>query len=142
MKKCLLFFLCAAIGLIACSSSKPPEKNNQPEVITTPSGLKYTELKTGSGPMPLPGQTVSVHQVVRDSKGNLLEDTYKNGLPFEFILGKDETIQGLEEGVMTMKVGGKRKLYVPPELGFGRRAVRTIPKNADLVIEVELIDIK
>lgn len=142
MKTKGILFLLFVVILTACSSTKKIDKEEKLDIQITPTGLKYLDIKPGTGFSPRTGQLVTVHQIVWDSQGNVLENTYKNGYPFEFTIGKEETIEGLEEGVLTMKVGGKRKLFVPPELGFGRRAVRNIPKNADLVIEVELISIK
>ncbi len=132
----------SVVLLAACGSAKKTDKEEKLDIRISPTGLKYLEIKPGLGAVPRQGQTVIVHQIVMDSQGKVFENTYQNGQPFEFTIGKDETIEGLEEGVLTMKVGGKTKLFVPPELGFGRRAVRTIPKNSDLVIEVELINIK
>lgn len=142
MKKNFVILLSALVLLAACSSPQKTDKEEKLDIQISPTGLKYLEIKPGSGAIPKSGQKVLVHQIVWDAQGRVLENTYQNGLPFEFTIGMDETIEGLEEGILTMKVGGKRKLFVPPELGFGRRAVRTIPKNADLVIEVELLGIK
>ncbi len=141
----LLFLFVSFIWFEGCGSSSKTENDEQLQFKVTPSGLKYIDLKVGSGPSPKEGQTVVVNQivsVVTDNKTKVIENTYETKTPFEFTIGNDETIEGLEEGVMTMKVGGKRRLFVPPELGFARRSVGPIAKNSSLVIDVELMKIK
>jgi len=127
--------------LYACSTSKQTTKTTDDagNIITTPSGLKYQELVTGRGSNPRYGQKVTLHYIIKTESGDLIEDSYKMNQPMTFILGNNEVIQGIEEGVVTMKPGGKRRLYIPPELGFGGRKIRNIPANSNLIFEIELI---
>ena len=108
----------------------------------TASGLSITDLKIGDGPEATAGQTVSVNYRGTLENGQEFDSSYKRG-PFEFPLGAGRVIKGWDEGVAGMKVGGKRKLVIPPELGYGSRgAGRVIPGNATLIFEVELLGIK
>lgn len=111
--------------------------------ITTPSGLKYTDLVVGTGPSPSPGQTVVVHYTGWLTNGKKFDSSLDRGTPFQFAIGQRQVIRGWDEGVATMKVGGKRKLVIPPELGYGARGTgNSIPPNATLIFEVELLSIK
>jgi FKBP-type peptidyl-prolyl cis-trans isomerase len=112
--------------------------------ITTASGLRYIDEKIGDGPTPQHGQTVTVNYIgVTKSNGREFENSYKRGAPIDFKLGLGEVIQGWEEGLATMKVGGKRKLIIPSQLAYGRQGrPPNIPPNADLEFEVELMGIK
>ena len=112
--------------------------------VTLPSGLKYWDLKVGTGKEAKKGSTVKVHYT-----GWLLEEGTKfdssldRGQPFEFSLGAGQVIQGWDQGVAGMKVGGKRQLRIPPELGYGYRGQPpVIPGNAYLIFDVELLDVK
>ena len=110
--------------------------------ITTPSGLIYEEVRTGSGEAAAVGQTVSVHYTGWLSDGSKFDSSKDRSEPFEFPLGAGYVIRGWDEGVQGMRVGGVRKLTIPPELGYGvRGAGGVIPPNATLVFEVELLEI-
>ena len=108
----------------------------------TPSGLRITDIKIGDGPEATAGQTVSVNYRGTLENGKEFDSSYERG-PFSFPLGAGRVIKGWDEGVAGMKVGGKRKLVIPPELGYGSRgAGGVIPGNATLIFEVELLGIK
>ena len=118
-------------------------KKEEEKVITTDSGLKYVELKEGTGPAAKAGDQVSVHYTGWLKDGKKFDSSVDRGQPFEFELGAGKVIKGWDEGVQGIKVGGKRKLMIPPELGYGARgAGRVIPPNSELIFEVELLGIK
>lgn len=109
---------------------------------TTPSGLVIEELEVGGGATAAKGQTVSVHYTGWLTNGSKFDSSKDRNDPFQFPLGAGYVIKGWDEGVQGMQVGGKRKLTIPPELGYGARgAGGVIPPNATLVFEVELLDI-
>jgi peptidylprolyl isomerase len=111
--------------------------------VTTASGLKYIDEKVGDGASPQAGQTVSVHyRGVTQSTGVEFDSSYKNGKPSDFVVGVGKLIKGWDEGLMTMKVGGKRKLIVPGPLAYPEGRGRDIPPNATLEFEIELVEIK
>jgi peptidylprolyl isomerase len=110
--------------------------------ITTESGLQYVDIRVGDGEMPERGQTVSVNYVGRLEDGTIFDSSYKRDQPFNFALGVGQVIRGWDEGVATMRVNGKRKLIIPPDLAYGSRgAGGVIPPNATLEFEVELVEI-
>lgn len=109
---------------------------------TTESGLQYEDTIEGNGPSPQPGQRVTVHYVGKLTDGTKFDASTDRGQPFTFTIGQGQVIKGWDEGVMTMKVGGKRTLTIPPDLGYGARgAGGVIPPNATLVFDVELLDV-
>jgi peptidylprolyl isomerase len=109
--------------------------------VTTPSGLKIQDLRVGDGPTPQMGQTVTVHYIGRLESGKEFNNSYTGGQPIDFRLG--EVIPGWNEGLSTMKVGGKRKLFIPSDLAYGPRGrPPTIPPNSNLIFEIELLGIK
>jgi len=113
------------------------------KVITTTTGLKYTELTEGTGPSPQKGQVVKVHYTGWLENGTKFDSSVDRGEPFEFTIGVGQVIQGWDEGVSTMKIGGKRKLTIPSELAYGSRgAGAVIPPNSPLIFDVELLGIK
>jgi peptidylprolyl isomerase len=110
---------------------------------TTSSGLQYEDLVVGTGATPQAGQTAVVHYTGWLDNGTKFDSSVDRGQPFEFRLGQGQVIKGWDEGVATMKVGGKRKLLIPPDLGYGARgAGGVIPPNARLTFEVELLGVK
>jgi len=112
------------------------------EEITTASGLRMQDLKVGDGPSPKPGQTVSVNYTGWLENGKEFDSSAKHGGPAQFQLGGN-LIKGWNEGLATMKVGGKRKLFVPSKLGYGAvGSPPNIPPNANLVFEIELLAVR
>jgi peptidylprolyl isomerase len=117
------------------------------KTMTTPSGLQITDTTVGTGATPKPGQICVMHYTgwlyQNGAKGKKFDSSLDRGQPFEFPLGKHQVIAGWDEGVASMKVGGKRTLIIPPELGYGARgAGGVIPPNATLMFDVELLDVK
>ncbi len=112
------------------------------EEVTTSSGLKYVELALGTGESPKPGQTIVVNYTGTLEDGTQFDSSFDRGQPGEFIVGR--LIDGFDEGVSTMKIGGKRKLIIPPQLGYGAEGAGggIIPPNATLIFEVELLAIR
>lgn len=110
---------------------------------TTPSGLKYTDQVVGTGTTAVTGKTVSVHYTGWLTNGQKFDSSVDRGQPFSFPLGAGRVIKGWDEGVQGMKVGGKRKLTIPSELGYGTRgAGGVIPPNATLIFDVELLGVQ
>jgi peptidylprolyl isomerase len=132
----------AITGVLILSESAAAQ-----EPVTTPSGLKYIDTKVGTGAAPKTGQTCVMHYTgwLYDGgkKGAKFDSSVDRGQPFEFKIGQRQVIGGWDEGVATMKVGGKRTLIIPAELGYGARgAGNVIPPNATLMFDVELLAIK
>ena len=114
---------------------------------TTPSGLQYEDAVLGTGASPKAGQTCVMHYTgwlfENKTKGKKFDSSLDRGQPFEFPIGQGRVIQGWDEGVATMKVGGKRTLVIPPSIGYGARGTGgVIPPNATLLFEVELLSVK
>lgn len=110
--------------------------------VTTESGLQYEDIVEGTGAMPQRGQRVTVHYTGTLEDGIKFDSSRDRRRPFSFTLGVGQVIKGWDEGVASMRVGGQRKLIIPPELGYGTRgAGGVIPPNATLVFDVELLRI-
>lgn len=110
--------------------------------VTTASGLQYTDLVEGTGAMPKTGQRVTVHYTGTLEDGTQFDSSRDRGRPFTFQIGVGQVIKGWDEGVGTMRVGGRRQLVIPPDLGYGSRgAGGVIPPNATLLFDVELLRI-
>ncbi|OJW50125.1 MAG: peptidylprolyl isomerase [Alphaproteobacteria bacterium 41-28] len=117
------------------------------KAIQTPSGLSYDDKKVGEGATPQTGQEVTVHYtgwlLENGKKGKKFDSSVDRGQPFTFTIGKGQVIPGWDEGVATMKVGGKRELTIPAELAYGAQgAGAEIPPNSTLFFEVELLGVK
>ncbi|MBK8988909.1 MAG: FKBP-type peptidyl-prolyl cis-trans isomerase [Chloroflexi bacterium] len=116
---------------------------DEADFTTTDSGLKYFDIVEGTGAAPETGQTAVVHYTGWLEDGTQFDSSVDRGTPFEFVLGTGGVITGWDEGVATMRVGGKRQLIIPPDLGYGAAGSGSvIPPNATLIFEVELLDLK
>jgi peptidylprolyl isomerase len=116
-------------------------------VITTRSGLKYVDLAVGTGVEVKKGDNAVVHYVGTLRDGKKFDSTSDQGRPFSFRLGAGQVIKGWDEGVAGMKVGGKRKLIIPPDLAYGPREIKDansvlIPANSELTFEIELLKVQ
>lgn len=140
--------------LVSCRSPKnnntttaQQSGNTKMTRTRTASGLEYEVLQEGSGASPRPGQMVTVHYTGWLNKngeifGQPFDSSFKRNQPFSFKIGAGHVIQGWDEGVMSMKIGEKRRLYIPSQLGYGSRgAGAVIPANADLIFDVELLQV-
>lgn len=117
--------------------------DNNENQVTTASGLKYVEIAEGTGETPTKGQTVSVHYTGTLENGKKFDSSRDRNSAFEFQIGEGQVIKGWDEGLSTMKPGGRRKLIIPAELGYGARgAGGVIPPNATLIFDVELLKVK
>jgi peptidylprolyl isomerase len=140
-----LTFTAALSGTIVFGSSTPAAA--QAKSMTTASGLQITDSVVGTGETPKTGQTCVMHYTgwlyTNGIKGKKFDSSVDRGEPFEFPIGRGRVIKGWDEGVATMKVGGKRTLIIPPALGYGAQgAGGVIPPNAVLMFDVELLGVK
>jgi peptidylprolyl isomerase len=140
-----LAFTAALSGTIVFGSSTPAAA--QAKTMTTASGLQITDSVVGTGETPKTGQTCVMHYTgwlyTNGMKGKKFDSSVDRGEPFEFPIGRGRVIKGWDEGVATMKVGGKRTLIIPPALGYGAQgAGGVIPPNAVLMFDVELLGVK
>lgn len=111
--------------------------------VTTPSGLKYTDEVVGNGPSPRPGQTAVVHYTGTLTNGTKFDSSRDKGQPYSFVYGQTPMIKGWDEGLSTMKVGGRRRLVIPPALGYGPAGrPPQIPGGSTLLFDLELLDVK
>lgn len=135
-----------AIGAFASKSEfafGAPKKAKTRSEVKKVTELKTEDLKAGEGTEAVAGKTISVHYTGWLENGTKFDSSVDRGRPFSFILGRGQVIQGWDKGVIGMKVGGKRKLTIPSDMGYGTRgAPPVIPPNATLVFDVELLDVK
>jgi peptidylprolyl isomerase len=137
----------ASIGSLAAVAPTAASAQETSKMTTTPSGLQITDTQVGTGATPRSGQICVMHYTgwlyENGAKGKKFDSSVDRGKPFEFTIGQGQVIRGWDEGVATMKTGGKRTLIIPPELGYGARgAGGVIPPNATLIFEVELLGVK
>jgi FKBP-type peptidyl-prolyl cis-trans isomerase FkpA len=142
----MILGMLSLVALVGCTTADEPkpETKEKGKIVTTKSGLKYEDVKVGDGAEAKAGDTVEVHYTGWLAKdGKKFDSSLDRKEAFGFKLGTGMVIKGWDEGVAGMKVGGKRKLLIPADLGYGARgAGGVIPPNADLVFEVELLKIK
>jgi peptidylprolyl isomerase len=141
-----LVFMAAATGIFAASPTSAFAQAAG-KTVTTPSGLKITDIVVGTGASPKRGQICVMHYTgwlyENGAKGKKFDSSVDRNEPFEFPIGTGQVIRGWDEGVATMKVGGKRTLIIPPALGYGASgAGGVIPPNATLIFDVELLQVK
>jgi FKBP-type peptidyl-prolyl cis-trans isomerase len=148
-KKKLLIAAIVFLGLIALFTvppfgrSQPSREPSSPSPFSEPqSGLEIEDLVVGGGATAEVGDTVSVHYTGTLRDGTKFDSSYDRGEPFSFTIGKGSVIAGWEKGIVGMKVGGKRKLTIPPELGYGEKDMGKIPPNSTLIFEIELLDVQ
>ena len=146
---CLLPIAAAMLAVSFITGALSPTTANAQgtKMTTTASGLQFTDTVAGNGETPKTGQTCVMHYTgwlyENGVKGKKFDSSVDRNQPFEFPIGQRKVIAGWEEGVATMKVGGKRTLIIPPQLGYGARgAGGVIPPNATLMFDVELLDVK
>lgn len=134
--------LLAALIAVPVHAAAKEVKKAETKVVTTASGLKYSDLVVGKGASPVAGKKVKVHYTGTLENGKKFDSSVDRNEPFSFVIGVGQVIPGWDEGVMTMKVGGKRKLIIPSKLGYGAAgAGGVIPPNATLLFDVELLDV-
>jgi FKBP-type peptidyl-prolyl cis-trans isomerase FkpA len=131
-------------SLMAADNERTKETKPMAEqTVTTESGLRYLDMTVGTGRQAELGDTASVHYTGWLADGKKFDSSVDRKEPFSFRLGAGQVIKGWDEGVMGMKIGGKRKLTIPPQLGYGSRgAGGVIPANATLTFDVELLDLR
>ena len=146
--------LALLLGAAACDRKPPgnpdPVSNTYapalgvslPEFTRAPSGLYYRDVQPGTGATATAGRTVSVHYTGWLPSGEQFDSSRDRGEPIEFALGQDEVIEGWDEGIAGMKVGGRRKLVIPAPLGYGASGGGPIPPNSVLVFDVELTAVR
>jgi len=135
--------LVAGLVLVGCRGEEKISNQPSNKAVTMADGLKYDDLQVGTGAVAKAGDHVTVQYTGWLQDGTKFDSSKDRNQPFDFTLGAGQVIKGWDEGVAGMKVGGKRKLYIPPQLGYGERGVpNVIPPNSTLIFEVELLDTK
>ena len=141
----------AVIGLIVGAmilfhgGANAPGSSSSPKVASSSpasAGLVSTDEVVGTGDEAVTGKTVSVNYIGTLTDGTKFDSSYDRNQPFDFSLGAGQVIKGWDQGVVGMKVGGKRKLVIPPDLGYGATANGKIPANSTLIFEIELLSVK
>lgn len=127
---------------VASAAPAAPTKIDPSQIKTLPDGLKYADLTPGTGAEATAGKQVQVHYTGWLENGTKFDSSLDRGEPFPLTLGGGQVIKGWDEGLVGMKVGGKRQLIIPPDLGYGAQAQGPIPANSTLIFEVEMLDVK
>lgn len=136
------------VSIVAQTARKSTTPNtNAPTKVTgdgvkTPSGLIYWDVRVGNGEVAKEGSRVRVHYTGWLTNGKKFDSSVDAGKPFDFTIGNGEVIKGWEEGVAGMRVGGKRQLRIPPDLGYGAEGTPGIPPNATLIFDVQLLGVQ
>ena len=136
--------LLGTVGFVLSLNKTPQKESNQQkqqEKAAEPSELQIEDIVTGQGAKAAPGKLVVVHYTGTLLDGTQFDSSFDRGAPFQFTLGAGQVIQGWEQGFEGMKVGGKRKLTIPPHLAYGNQEIGAIPPNSTLIFEVELLDV-
>ena len=145
---CLIALVTFVVTAVFAQGGSAKPNTSAPTKVTgdgtkTADGLQYWDIKVGTGPVAAAGQTVKVHYTGWLTNGKKFDSSVDRGEPFTFNLGGGQVIKGWDEGVAGMKVGGKRQLRIPPQLGYGDRgAGGVIPANATLIFDVELLGVR
>lgn len=147
---CVLLTALLAAGSLSAQPGRPgiakarqAEPAPAPQEVVTPSGLRYQDLQVGGGTEAAKGKIVEILYTGWLEDRTKFDSSLDPAHPFTFRIGIDDVIQGWHQGVAGMKVGGRRRLVVPPELGYGKQGVgRVVPPNATLVFEVELVGVR
>lgn len=141
----LVLFVAIAVWFVAQKTRGVNKGTETPVVTATPdNGLVIQDIVVGSGKVAENGDTLSAHYIGKLENGTIFDESYDGGQPIQFILGSGQLIKGWELGLIGMKEGGKRRLVIPPELGYGARGAGNgaIPPNAILLFEIELVSIQ
>ena len=132
----------AATSPVAPTAAAQVQNGTTQGAVTTQTGLQYIDEVVGTGAQPQKGQTVVVNYTGYLDDGTVFDSSVQRNQPYSFVLGTGTVIAGWDEGIATMKVGGKRKLIIPPSLAYGAQGQGSIPANARLTFEVELLEVK
>ena len=143
---CLIAIVTFVVTALFAQGGSTKPDTSAPTKVTgastkTADGLEYWDIKVGSGPVATAGQTVKVHYTGWLTNGKKFDSSVDRGEPFTFPLGGGQVIKGWDEGVVGMKVGGKRKLVIPPSLGYGDQSAGTIPPNSTLIFVIQLVSV-
>jgi peptidylprolyl isomerase len=137
-----LFVVLLAVSFNLSTNAFSKEEKMSEDIQETPSGLKYIVIEEGEGDKPTNGKKVKVHYTGKLEDGTVFDSSVKRGVPIEFALGVGQVIKGWDEGIADMKVGEKRQLIIPPDLGYGPNGYPpVIPANSTLIFDVELVEI-
>jgi peptidylprolyl isomerase len=135
-------FVFFTFGFYQGSTTPPAVNKTATNTAPQETELKIEDIKEGTGPAVKSGDNIVIHYKGTLTNGKTFDSSYDRGEPFQTTIGVGQVIEGWDKGVVGMKVGGKRKLTIPPSMGYGSQAAGEIPPNSTLIFEVELIEIK